>query len=175
MSRVYVVREKWCNTESRYFARSVVGRWSTAQALAERYKTRAEAAFWAGKVNGRVVRLVTLSEQLRRAKKRIAELEEAAAMGGAELNRLRFDKSLVGVNEQLERLHTRIASATPEYQQGRADERAAVADSLRLEAGHFDEMSRGPGAVACDYAVTLELARQAKRIESGEHVKGGGK
>lgn len=165
MSRVYVVREGKIRGEGRYRASGIPawtgGRWAPTIKDAFRFTSRSMAMRNARKCKGRPVRIVTLSEQLRRAKKRIAELEEAAAMGGAELNRLRFDKALVGVNEQLEKLHTRIASATPEYQQGRSDERAAVVACLR-------------GTTDLEGKPIWEVERVADHIESGEHVKGGG-
>lgn len=122
--------------------------------------TKARAFEVAG-TTGRPVRLVTLSEQLRRARKRIAELEEAAEMNGAELHKLRFDRALVGVSAQLEELHARIVSPTHAYQQGRADERAAVVAAAELEAADADNND--------EEAMFLFFAA---RIRNGEHVKG---
>lgn len=72
---------------------------------------------------GRVVRLVTLSEQLRRAKKRIAELETAIKTDAVTMRGVAF---ALGVPSS--------------YHRGRADERAAVVGWLRRGIAAFDRL-----------------------------------
>jgi hypothetical protein len=105
--RVYVVR---CGKEAgRGLYLLAGGGWTDKQRQAIHWRNCRPGSLARG--NRRVVRIVTLSEQLRRAKKRIAELERAITTGGA---LLRLERSMLGVPGGI---------LDADYDQGRADER----------------------------------------------------
>lgn len=116
---------------------------------AYRFMSMRHATAVACRWKGRVVplRLVTLSEQLRRAKKRIAELENAIKEGSVAMREVAF---ALGVPSS--------------YHRGRADERAAVVGWLKTEMKGSDDP---------DERVTLySAAKCVENGEHGEHVKG---
>ncbi len=122
MSAVYVVREGKVRGEGDYWDFGFFAH-GTAKGDALRL-TRADAKKVASKYRGRVVRVVTLSEQLRRAKKRIAELETRLTTEGY------------------------ASFATSQYEKGRADERAAVVAWLRTVTPSTPNVHRALGIAA---------------------------
>lgn len=109
MGKTYIVREGKVRGEGRYLTGNTsqsVADWG-AVGDAWEYLGRLTASADADRHGGRVVRVVSLRERLRRAKKRIAELTDTRA----------------SVTVALE----------DSYKQGRADERKAVVEWLRKE------------------------------------------
>lgn len=172
MATLYVVREGKVRGEGAYWG---FGCFDHGTAKSDTLRlTRVGAMLLASKYGGRIVRIVTLSEQLRRAKKRIAELEKAApealeaisamlterdewarqrgltydavrdCVVAHHKNRTTFGKLVEQVRDLAK------AAASKEYKNGRADERKAVV-------AHFRR---------CNWISPAET------IASGEHVKG---
>ena len=145
--RVYVVREGKVRGEGRYRAPGIPawtgGRWAPTIKDAFRFTSRSMAMRNARKCKGRPVRLVTIPEQLRRAKKRIAELVSKQAC--------MTDKAVQIMKEDRDEY----------YQRGRADERAAVVAKLRDNGPHgFFGATRTEVA---DYFESGEHVKEHKR------------
>ena len=149
MATVYVVREGKVRGEGRYASGATSDTSPDWNGRLEAWTyegpdARRNAERYARLHGGRVVRLVTLGEQLRRARKQIAALDKAARWAA----------------------QGHLSRRAEMYAKGRADERKAVVEWLEKEVEDYERIGMR------DAAVTVQL--RVDEIESGEHVKGGG-